>query len=30
MIREILLAWVATLPLGAALAGLTFLFLRGK
>lgn len=29
-VREILLAWLATLPLGAALAALTFLLLRGR
>jgi len=28
-VREILLAWVATLPLGAALAAMTFMLLRG-
>jgi inorganic phosphate transporter, PiT family len=29
-VREILLAWVATLPLGAALAAATFIVLRGQ
>ena len=29
-VREILLAWVATLPLGAAIAAATFLFLRTR